>query len=222
MKHLERMNPMRSISRWTAALVFCSVSLCLAQEWELGGAAGYGFYRNLTVTQGSQTGKAGFDKGAAVSAVVTQHPFNHFSGEFRYTYRQNDLIVESGSTKATMKGDAHLVHYDALINVTPKESRLRPYGAFFCGVKYYRGLGYETATQPLVNLAALTRTNEVLPLLSVGGGLGFRFADHAVLRFDFRDYITPFPSQVIAPVPGARLDGWMHDFVILIGVNAHF
>jgi hypothetical protein len=37
-----------------------------------------------------------------------------------------------------------------------------------------------------------------------------------------RDYITPFPSEVLVAVPPARLKGWLHDFVPMVGIGIVF
>ncbi len=213
---------MRSLVGRALGFLIALPVLCLAQNWELGGAGGYGFYRNLTVTKGSASGTAGFDSGVAFSAVGGQHPFRYLSGELRYVYRQNDPMVKSGSTSFSFAGDSHIVHYDALVNLKERGSSLRPYFAFGGGIKFYRGLGQETPSQPLDSLAVLTKTSELLPLLSVGGGVSYRLTSHTALRFDFRDYITPFPSKVVTPAPGATLKGWMHDFTPMVGISAMF
>jgi hypothetical protein len=213
---------MRLLSCCTLLMAMGAASTCSAQEWEIGGAAGYGIYRNRTVTAGDLQGKAGFHRGAFFSAVAGQHPFRYLSGEIRYAYRDNDLKLESGGTSLKFRGESHIVHYDALVHASPRGSRIRPYLAFGGGVKIYRGTGEETAFQPLDRLAVLTRTDELKPLLSLGGGVSFKMGAHALLRFDFRDYITPFPKEVVTPVPGARLNGWLHDFVPMVGISATF
>lgn len=43
-----------------------------------------------------------------------------------------------------------------------------------------------------------------------------------LLRLEFRDYITPFPSDVVAPAPGARIKGWLQDFVPTVGISVRF
>jgi len=96
---------------------------CSGQQWEIGGA------------------------------VAGHHPFKRLSGEFRYTFRDSDIKITSGSTKAGFRGG---------------------------GMKVFRGNEPERAAQPLSQLAAF--------------------------RVDARDYITPFPKQVVEPNPRARLD----------------
>jgi hypothetical protein len=50
----------------------------------------------------------------------------------------------------------------------------------------------------------------------------FRVAKHALLRFDFRDYATPLPTNLLAVPGNRRLHGWIHDFVFLVGVSTTF
>ena len=47
-------------------------------------------------------------------------------------------------------------------------------------------------------------------------------SDSVYLRLEIRDYITPFPKQVVAPAPGAKLKGWLHDFVPMVGIGVRF
>jgi hypothetical protein len=42
------------------------------------------------------------------------------------------------------------------------------------------------------------------------------------LQAEFRDYLTPAPKQVIAPVGASKLGGWVHDFVPLVGLSFGF
>jgi hypothetical protein len=197
--------------------------VCTAQEkFEIGGAAGYGLYKNRTITRGSATAEAGFRSGLLFGIVAGNDMHRLVGGEVRYTRRDNDLKLSSGGTDATFSGEAHILHYDMLVHATPREARLRPFIAFGGGIKYYRGTGAEQEFQPLQNFAVLTRTSEWLPMLSVGGGVKFRIAKHALVRFDFRDYMTPFPTRVILPAGGASVSGWLHDLTPMVGISAFF
>jgi hypothetical protein len=195
---------------------------CFAQEYEIGGAAGYGFYRNATLTRPNGEADAGFRPGLAASVVAGNQMHRYLGGEVRYVYRDNDLRISSGGQDATFRGRAHIVHYDALLTAGSREARIRPYFAFGGGIKIYQGTGTEQEFQPLERFAALTRTSEFVPLLSLGGGVRIRIGNNAFLRFDFRDYVTPFPTKVIAPAPGAAVSGWLHDLTPMVGISAFF
>jgi hypothetical protein len=198
------------------------LAACVAQEYEISAAAGYGFSRNASITRGSETATTGFRRGFAASVAAGNQMHRYLGGELRYTYRDNDPKVSSGGQDFTFPGKAHIVHYDALLGPASSESRVQPYIAFGGGIKIYQGTGTEQEFQPLERFAVLTKTQEVLPMVSLGAGVRFRIANHAFLRFDFRDYLTPFPSRVIMPAPGAALSGWMHDFTPMVGISASF
>ena len=209
-----------------------SLQLCLmlsavpaalwSQRWEVGGSAGYGLYRDASVTNGAVSGKTGFQSGIAFGGVFGNETTRHVGGEARYTFRSNDLRVTSGSTKATASAQSHAIHYDVLIHGASQEAAVRPFFAAGAGVKYYRGTGEERVFQPLSNLVVLTHTNEAQPLISVGGGVKFAVARRTLLRFDFRDYVTPFPSSLLALPANSRAKGWMHDFVLMVGISGVF
>lgn len=194
-------------------------AFAFGQSWEVGGAGGFGFYRNLNVTSANTTGSAGFGSGFALSGVVGNRINRWLDGEVRYTYHSDDLRVSSGSAKAEASAQSHAMHYDFLLGGKAEDVGARPFLAAGGGVKYYRGTGAEPIYQPLSNLAILTHTNEVQPMVSVGAGIKFRVSRNAILRLDFRDYVTPVPSSLLAVPPGARLSGWVHDFVLLVGVS---
>ena len=52
--------------------------------------------------------------------------------------------------------------------------------------------------------------------------LSFLTGDRWVLRLDFRDYATPFPTKLIAPPKTAAVHGWLQDFVPTVGVDWTF
>jgi len=203
-------------------LLLVAAPLCSAHEWQLGVAGGYGFPMDVTVTNRSGEAKTGFKPGFAVGAVGSHELYRSVSGEFRYTYRDSDLKVSSGGTEATFRGVAHAIHYDVLVHTRPKGAALRPFFAGGMGIKVYRGTDRESAYQPLNTFVLLTKTQQVVPLVSAGAGLKYAISPHTSLRIEFRDYITPFPKDVIAPAPGAKIGGWVHDLVPMLGISFSF
>ena len=194
----------------------------LGQTWEVGAVGGYGFTRDVSVTSGSTTGKTGFSPGYTFGGLLGNEMSRHFGGEIRYTYQADDMRVSSGSTEAKSSARSQALHYDVLIHATSRESAIRPFLAVGGGVKFYQGTGAEPAYQPLSNLVVLTRTSEAQPLISVGGGVKFAVTKRALLRFDFRDYATPIPTNLLATPANSKMNGWMHDFVFLVGVSTTF
>lgn len=205
-----------------AVLALLPSGPAVAQNWEIGGGAGYGVVRELGVSSGSLSGKMGWRHGYLATAYGGHHLYDRLSGELRYSFRKGSPKVSLGGQEAVMKGEAHAVSYDMLLHARNRDASVRPYVAFGGGVKVFRGTGVESALQPLSNLVLLTSTRETLPMLSVGGGISVRLAPAAVLRFDFRDQVTPFPSKVLQPAPGAQASGWFHDFLPMVTIGVTF
>jgi Outer membrane protein beta-barrel domain len=212
---------MRTVSRFSGLLMLLPMFLA-AQNWEVGGSGGYGLYKNVNVTAASVSGSAGFASGFALGALCGNQINEWAGGEVRYTYRADEMQVSSGSTKARAAASSHAIHYDLLVHATPRDAAVRPFLAVGAGMKFYRGTGEEPAYQPLSNLVVLTRTSQAKPLVSVGGGVKLRASRSALVRLDFRDYATPIPSNLLATSPDRKIGGWMHDFVILVGVSKVF
>jgi len=40
-----------------------------------------------------------------------------------------------------------------------------------------------------------------------------------LVRVDFRDCISPFPEELFVTAQGAKIQGWLHDFVPLGGIS---
>ena len=57
---------------------------------------------------------------------------------------------------------------------------------------------------------------------SVGGGLTFKLTPKLYMRTEFRDFITAFPKELIAPAPNAKYGSLLHDFVPMVGMDYVF
>ncbi len=202
--------------------VLAFAGACLAQHWELGGTGGVGIYKNNTISNGGESATAGFKPGAVVGGFAAQDLYSHIGGELRYMFQFNELKVSSGGAEATFSGQSHAIHYDLLFYGRSREAAVRPYLAGGGGVKIYRGTGTEHAEQPLLRCAALTRTQDVKGLITFGGGVKAKVGKRSFLYLEARDYLTPFPTKVIAPVPPSKLSGWMHDFVPMVSLSIGF
>jgi hypothetical protein len=132
------------------------------------------------------------------------------------------MKLESGWTKATFGSQAHTIHYDFLIHSADTSAAVRPYVAFGGGIKHIRGTGTEAPFQPLSNIAILSKTNETLPLASVGGGVKLKLTDKIWLRLDVHDFLTPFPKEVIVPASGSSVSGWVNNIVGTGGITWTF
>lgn len=199
-------------------LFLCSLS-AMAQRWEFGGGVGGGFYTSQDVTSGSGSASAKLQTGLAGGVWFGQNGQGHWSGELRYEYQMGDLALSSGGTTATFGAHTQQFHYDVMWHATPSESRIRPYVAAGAGIKLYQGTGAQVAYQPLSNFALLTQQQDLRALVSVGGGVKFQISPHVQLRLDVHDYLTPFPKNVITPNSGAKVGGWLMDFVPMVGIS---
>ena len=151
-----------------------------------------------------------------------QNQYRHLSGELRYGYLMGDLRIQSGGSAVTFSGAEHVVHFDLILH-TAGESRAQLFAAFGGGVKVFQGTGVESAYQPLMQYAYLTKTRELEPMASVGAGVKVAIAKKLMLRAEVRDYITPFPTQVIAPAMNATFGrNFLHDFVPMLGLSCAF
>lgn len=193
-----------------------------AQRWEAGGVTGGGFTNNLTVSNPMGVASAGFSSGLAFGAVLGQNLYPRVSGELRYTVQFDDLRLEESGTSATFKGRIQSIHYDILVHGRSEHSRVQPFAAAGGGVRVFQGVGTESPYQPLSSFALLTQTRQAQPMITFGGGVKYRMAPRVWLRVEVRDYFSQFPTQVIAPAPGAHLSGWLHDIVPMAGVTIVF
>ncbi len=108
------------------------------------------------------------------------------------------------------------------ITSASSESAVRPFVAAGGGVKWYSGTGTEQVYQPLSNIAVFSDVRDMRPMVSVGAGVKFNIAKSMLLRLEVHDYLTPFPSTLIAPVSGSSVGGWLQDFVVSAGFSFGF
>ena len=194
-----------------------------AQKWEVGFGAGGSFLTSDTITNPTGNASATRDPGLAISAWLDNSIGSGlFGGELRYDHENGDLKLSSGGTSTTFASQSNAVHYDFLFNFASTESAVRPYVAAGGGVKWYSGTGTEQVYQPLSNIAVFSDVRDLRALVSIGAGVKFNVAKSALLRLEVHDYLTPFPSTLIAPVNGSSVSGWIQDFVASVGVSFGF
>jgi hypothetical protein len=201
-----------AVTLWSAA----------AQTREIGFLGGGGIMRGVAI-QGAPAGiSAGLQPGLAGGVLFGQDLYRHWGGEIRYLFEQRNLRISSGNVSSSFSGQAHVVHYDLVYYPGSRESAVRPYLAAGGGMKLFYGAGTETSYRPLMEYAYLTRTHELKPLATIGGGVRIALSRRMWLRIDVRDQMTPFPTRVIAPAPGMSISGWLHDFVPTVGMSWRF
>jgi len=213
---------MRQLLLITFFVLLAVAPVAMAQDWEVGVGGGGSFYTSQTVTNPLGSAEAKLANGFIVSAWLDNRISKVFGGELRYDYEQSDLRLSSGSTSVGFGSHTNAIHYDFLLNMASREAKVTPFLAGGAGVKLYTGTGTESAFQPLSNIALLTKTSHLLPLVSVGGGIKFRVSNSVLVRLEVHDYLTPFPSDVIAPAFRSKVGGWISDFVAMGGISYTF
>jgi hypothetical protein len=204
------------------AAIFVCAGACFAQQWQIGGAIGYGWYRGVRVNGPGEQAAAGIRNRFAAGAVVTEDLYEHFSGELRYMYHDGDPYLSVGGRTANMQGQSHSFTYEVLAHLHERESRLRPFFAAGIGAKYYRTTGPEPNPQPAPREATLVRANEWKLLVSLGAGVTYRLHNHLLVRADIRDYITPFPKKLFVEADGATDRGLFQQFTPMVGISYWF
>jgi len=144
------------------------------------------------------------------------------SGEIRYLYQDGDPFLSFGPRKGNIQGQSHAVHYDVLLHLRERDERLRPFVVGGVGAKYYRTTGPEPSPQPAPQIAELVRADQWRWLVTLGVGVKYRVADHIVVRGDFRDYLTPFPTRLFVPASGGTDRGIFQQFTPTFGLSYSF
>jgi outer membrane protein W len=209
------------------SLMFLAIAVAapaaFAQKWEVGFAAGGSFLTSETITNPAGNADATRNPGLALSAWLDNNIGSGlFGGELRYDHENGDLKLSSDGTSVTFASQSNAVHYDFIYNFTSSESAVRPFLAAGGGVKWYSGTGTEQVYQPLSNIAVFSDVRDLRPLVSVGAGVKFNIAKSMLMRLEVHDYLTPFPSTLIAPMTGSSVSGWIQDFVVSAGLSFGF
>ena len=145
--------------------------------------------------------------------------YNYWSGEANYLYRKSDLKIDGNGRSADLAAHTHIITGDILAHFRPKGASIRPFVSFGGGVKLMVGTGNENPNQPLGSLAALTATNETLPVGEVGAGVKIQLSKMVRLRVQVRDFISRKPQDVIATAPGATLSGMSNDILATVALG---
>lgn len=212
---------MKSLTRvcWAAGLF---ASLAVSQTWEAGALGGFGITPNTTVTSPAGTASTGFKNGGTFGVFGGANDYSYIGGEASYLYRMSDLKLTSGGTEVDLAGHTQFLDFRFLVHFAAREKRFRPFVAAGGGVAIYSGTGEPNAAQPLNNFVALTNTRETKPMASGAAGIKYRLTEHLGLRFEFRDYTTPFPNRLIGPAPGVSLGGWVQNLAAVGGIAGVF
>jgi len=206
-----------------AMLLLAAAAVAPAQQWEVGGLGGGSFLNTGSVSSPAGGATAGFQTGAVGGAYFGQNLFPHLSGEVRYEFFQSNLQISSGSTSASFSGLAHAIHYDLLFHTTRRHSPVQYFAAIGGGMKIFQGTGAETPYQATEQWGYMTKTQEIKPMASLGGGITYQLSPRVTLRVEFRDFLTPFPNKVIAPPSNSvKYPSLLNDLVPMFGLSYSF
>ena len=203
-------------------LIVCAAALmpaAMAQKWEFGGGVGGGFYTSQDVSISTNSASAKIASNIAGSGWLANNKGDHWGGELRFDFQRGDLQLSQGGTQAAFGAQSYAMHYDVMYHFAPNGARIRPFVALGAGVKIYQGTGTEVVYQALSQFALLTKDQDVAPLISGGFGIKMQLSEHMQLRAEIHDFATPFPKKVITPNAGAKVGGWLQDFVPMVGIS---
>jgi opacity protein-like surface antigen len=211
----------RKLSLWAIGAVLCAPA-CFAQDYEVGGFAGYGFYRHATIIGPGASVQAGVQNRFVGGAVISEQLYDYISGEIRYLYHDGDPFISAGGKRVDIQGHSQSFHYDMLFFVRKREAQLRPFIAVGGGAKWYTVSGPVPKPNGLGGIASVTTRDQWKFLGTIGGGVKYRIHPNVLLRVDVRDYITGFPSALISPAPGNTTRGFFHQITPMLGVSYSF
>ena len=204
-------------------LLLLASGLCaFAQQWEVGGIGGAGFLNTVNVSGAAGSAKAGFAPGVAAGAFFGQNLNAHWSGEVRYEFFDSSLKLSGGGSSSSFSGIAHAIHYDLIYHTNRKHSPVQFFAAIGGGMKIFEGTGTQQAYQPLMQYGYFTQTHQLKPMISVGGGITYKVSERVYLRTEIRDFISPFPTAVIAPPQGVSYGSILQNIVPMVGISYVF
>lgn len=200
-------------------VMMSAATAAFAQQWEFGAVGGVGLMNSVSASGSAGSATAGFATGAVAGAYFGQTLNHNLTGEIRYEYFQSDLRLSSNGQSAQFTGSADAIHYDLLYHTNRRESRTQFFAAVGGGMKLFRGSGAQEAYQPLSQFGYFTKTQAIKPLGTVGAGLMYQLTPKVFLRAEVRDFITPFPTQVLTPAPGIKYGSLLMDIVPTVGIS---
>jgi len=219
---IPRLRSTLDVSLRYAAAAALFVSAAFAQQFEIGGLVGYGFYHNGSATSSAATVQAGFTERIAAGAVIGEDLYEHFSGEARYLYQESHPFLSSTGFRADLAGHSHMLTYDVLFHLMDRDHRIRPFAAVGAGARYFAATGVAPSFASAPQAAVLVRANEWKFVGDFGAGVKFRVQRHVIVRAEIRDFISPFPKRQIAVVGNGKINGLLHEITPLIGVSYSF
>jgi len=139
-------------------------------------------------------------------------------GEIHYEFFQSDQKLTAGGSSATFSGIAHAIHYDLVFHTSNEKRPVQFFASVGGGVKIYQGTGAQASDLGLLQYGAFGPTRVVKPMGVAGGGISVKLAPRFFLRAEVMDFVGPFPTNLIAPSPGAKFGSVLQDIVPMVGL----
>ena len=92
------------------------VAYCFAQDTEIGGAIGYGVYRDGSIYAPGGKAEAGLRNRFAAGAVFGEDLYDHISGEIRYLYHDGHAFLSAGGVTSGRERNPDLVIDSGIAN----------------------------------------------------------------------------------------------------------
>jgi len=162
------------------------------------------------VPGGEPVDRVDFNNGWMLGFRGTLNYESWWGHEIGLTYTRHDLSFDLGGAALRTEAIGRTAwqgFYDFLAYAVEDEAAfVRPYGAVGLGLAAFRardriGLEEEGSTEFSFNY---------------GAGVKVRVGERALVRFDFREYISPKPIDL------ARQEGWLRQREISVGVGYRF
>jgi hypothetical protein len=196
---------------------------CLAQtNWHLGIVGGHAMYSGGTIFSPAGRAEVGVRDRFVIGVALSEDMYEHLSGELRYTYQDGDPFIEARGAQVNVQGQSHTINYDLLIHFRHRGHRVRPYVAAGAGAKLYRVSGPPPMVQPFPDIAVLTTRDNWTPVVSLGAGVKVRVHPRMVAGFDFRDFVSTFPTRLFVPAPFGSTRGYFHQFTPMVTLSYVF
>lgn len=184
-------------------LVFAGVASAQIIEFGVGGGASRLTNNTLaTLTAGPPPLTAYLQNGWRLNFRLGINPYSHFGYEAGYSYVRANLNYAGQEVKEA----AHQGTFALLGYLTPEGTRVRP---FFAG-------GVQFSTFPYPGYSVSQGANETKFGINYGTGIKAKVSDRWLVRFDFRQYLSPKPDFGLAP---AKPQGWLRMNEISMGVS---
>jgi hypothetical protein len=210
------------LSAASVLLVCGPAAWAQSKPWEIGVLGGFTLTTGMRAQRGALEATPSMKPGIIFGVTAGHNSYRRLGGEINYLFRMTDARLTSGATRAIFDVNVHLLTFDMPYHFADRDAKVRPYIIFGGGVKVLDGTGLERAVQPLGNIAVFAAARELLPVASVGFGVKVRTGRFGQLRFEARNFMSPSPGEVIAPMPGGKITGVWHDFTMLGGYSFRF